>query len=567
MRRTHKKILGFVGLGAVAAVTTVAATIPPMVSAKSAVVSDQISVYVTSAVKPTLTLSPSTGGKVTVPEYALKVTYDKLYQMTGTLVYTTGGGGEGRATIWEENVGGEFGQKDFNLNFNAYGGYGNFLITIKGLDKHGVPVERSLSIIYEDSTPKPPEPPEPPKPSDPEEEVKPGDEGEAEVPITVPTDTVEKVIVNVYDENGKLVKAIEVNNPDEANNIDFSDLNNGNYTMEVISYDDKGNKINESSETLVVDKSDDEGGKNAIVPIVEQEEETKKVVITVTNENGEVVKTIEVENLNDLPEGKYDIKTDYYDENDQKIGEDETIINTGEVNTEVTVEDQEEETKKVVVTIKDEKGEVVKTIEVTNPTPGQKIEVPTSELPGGNYEIVVDYYDEDGNKIDSTTTDVTKSNDNGDTNVEVETNIDNVTTIEAYVYDKDGNIVRIVRADRETGTVYVYDKDGNLLFTIPNGFRSDRDLTIPMDGLDSGDYATVITYKDANGKIIGDSKNVKISYEDGKAVVVPDTGSFFQGFNITREDYLITGVVVFTLVGAVAFGITMKKKKSVRSRR
>ena len=153
--------------------------------------------------------------------------------------------------------------------------------------------------------------------------------------------------------------------------------------------------------------------------------------------------------------------------------------------------------------------------------------------------------------------------------------MDVVTTIETDIYsDATGELVRKVVADRFSGTVYVYDPEGNLIFTIPNGdteVNGKGDLTIPMEGLESGDYTGIIMYKNKDGRLVGNTKTIRIKYDAGKAIIVPDTGSFFQGLNISREDYLITGAVVFAVIGVVAFGVVARtrnnKKVSRKSRK
>ena len=43
---------------------------------------------------------------------------------------------------------------------------------------------------------------------------------------------------------------------------------------------------------------------------------------------------------------------------------------------------------------------------------------------------------------------------------------------------------------------------------------------------------------------------------------IPDTGGLFNNLNVSREDYLITGVIVFLVIGIVAFGIVARNRKS-----
>ena len=134
-----------------------------------------------------------------------------------------------------------------------------------------------------------------------------------------------------------------------------------------------------------------------------------------------------------------------------------------------------------VIVVKDDKGDVVKTITVSDPTPGSTVNVDISDLAPGDYTIEIDYYGDDGSKIGSSTEDVTKT-DTGKADVEVPEEVDTVTTVEVYLYGPNGKLARIIKADRKTGLVSVYDAAGNLLFTIENGY-SDDGLSIPMGGL------------------------------------------------------------------------------------
>ena len=126
------------------------------------------------------------------------------------------------------------------------------------------------------------------------------------------------------------------------------------------------------------------------------------------------------------------------------------------------------------------------------------------------------------------------------------------------VKDDNDDVVRIIEIDPETGKVTIEDGDGNVIQEIENGYK-DGKLDIPMAGLDSGDYQIVITYKDADGNIIGIPYTAEISYT-AKATPVPDTGAFFQNLNISKEDYLITGLLIFFVFAVVGFGIVAKSR-------
>ena len=224
----------------------------------------------------------------------------------------------------------------------------------------------------------------------------------------------------------------------------------------------------------------------------------------------------------------------------------------------IPIDDHGGETSKVVVSIVDENGNVVKREEIDNP--GSSVDVNLDGVDPGKYDVVVDYYDDEGNHIGSTTTPIAKTDGDGKVELDIVTETEAVDTIEINIYDENGNLVRVVKIDRGTGTVYVYDADGNLINTIPNGYV-DGKLVVPMEGLASGDYTFEVTYRDANGNVVGVPFSSKASYT-AKATPVPDTGAFFQNLNISREDFLVTGLLIFFVFGVVAFGIVARNRST-----
>lgn len=154
----------------------------------------------------------------------------------------------------------------------------------------------------------------------------------------------------------------------------------------------------------------------------------------------------------------------------------------------------------------------------------------------------------------------------GEVTTEIELPDSSVTVIETYIYSPDGSLARILSADTETGVITVYDANGSLLFTISDGYKY-GELTISLAGLEYADnYTGKIVFRDASGELVGGTIVLNIKHQ-GEDIVVPDTGSFFQGLNISREDYLITGLIAFMVIGVVAFGIVMKGRSNDKSGR
>lgn len=339
-------------------------------------------------------ITSTSGDPVTNPNYDLNILYNGVKDLKlrvtnrdsrGNVIYDD--------EIW--TTGGDFdpGAKNFILNLDNYGGYGNFTFTVTAVDYHGVPVEKTLSVVYEK--------PAPGKIYGGYIEADP-DTGEAGIDIDVPKETPASVTINIYDGGGVLRKTIEIPNPGDQEDIDLSGLPDGDYEAEIITKDG------------------------------------------------------------------------------------------------------------------------------------------------------------DGGVIDATTTTVTKTG-GGHVDIDINTEADTVTTIKGEIYDENGNLVRIAIADRQTGEVAVYDKDGTLIYTISDGYKPDTEFSVPFGGLKYGEYIVDIIYLNQRGKQVGSIYEYTVGYYGGSSIPVPDTGSFSQDFNISREDYIITGVIAFISTGIVIFKIRAKK--------
>jgi len=490
MKRAHKNILGLSGLGLVAAITTFAATLPAPVAGAVSSVTDTIQVTVVPD-HPSVTLTTGSGGEVTSPGYNFSLSYADLSHLTVTLVkYDSEGTIIYSETLLDEDSDWQPGTRDFNLNLDNYGGHGHFVITATGVGYGSVIVEDALEVVYKHG-------------SDDGGDVNPGDDGDVDINTDIPTAQVKTVTATLYNSAGENVWSSVLNDPSESETLDFSSLPAGIYTLETISRDGDGNVLERLTRIIVIDKGSGTGGID--VPIDDPGVEMGKVVVTVTNEEGEVVLTI--------------------------------------------TED--------------------------NPIAGNTIHIDTDGLDPGAYIVTTNYYDTNDEIIKTESYQFIKSKTNGEVEVPINREIDVVTMLQVDIYsDATGEIVRVVKADRATGTAYVYDANGNLILTIPNGYRENMgkgDLIIPMEGLDAGDYTAILMYKTASGRIVGNTKTFRIHFDGDKTIVVPDTGGFFQGLNISREDYLITGAVVFAIIGVVAFGVVARnrnnKKVTKRNRR
>ena len=96
-----------------------------------------------------------------------------------------------------------------------------------------------------------------------------------------------------------------------------------------------------------------------------------------------------------------------------------------------------------------------------------------------------------------------------------------------------------------------------------DGGYMDIEIDLTNLNMDSGNYQ-ILTIghagEDGSGQTIGSSL-VKFDYTSPDSPNVPDTGSLFTALNISRADYLITGVAGFTAISIAALFIILKSKK------
>lgn len=99
-----------------------------------------------------------------------------------------------------------------------------------------------------------------------------------------------------------------------------------------------------------------------------------------------------------------------------------------------------------------------------------------------------------------------------------------------------------------------------------------KNVEIPFaaKNMPSGIYKISVSVYNANGDRLYEPYILTVEY---KATVVPDagapdTGGLFQDLNISKESYLVSGLIVFFVLGIVAFGIvTRGAKRDSKKRR
>lgn len=128
--------------------------------------------------------------------------------------------------------------------------------------------------------------------------------------------------------------------------------------------------------------------------------------------------------------------------------------------------------------------------------------------------------------------------------------------------------------------INVYDEDGNLVEELSpiTVIAPENKVELPFAdlGLEPGEYTLEIKAYDADGNELYKDFSLKIKYgvdEEGEEedIVVPstaDTGGLFQNLNISKSDYLITGMIIFLMVaisGAIVIAKSGKRKTATRT--
>lgn len=119
----------------------------------------------------------------------------------------------------------------------------------------------------------------------------------------------------------------------------------------------------------------------------------------------------------------------------------------------------------------------------------------------------------------------------------------------------------------------VYDEDGNLVDELsPTEFKEPFDpqeLDFSKHDLPSGWYTVEIIQYDQYGDQVGQPRYFTFWYE--RPIAVPNTGDFFAGLNISRTDYLLTGLIVFGLAAGLGLFFVVRgrkeKAKAMRSKK
>ncbi|MBR3052295.1 hypothetical protein IKG60_01585 [Candidatus Saccharibacteria bacterium] len=183
------------------------------------------------------------------------------------------------------------------------------------------------------------------------------------------------------------------------------------------------------------------------------------------------------------------------------------------------------------------------------------INISTSDYGYGDYVVRVTGTGISGSDEDSVlfryypvSAEVTEDTETGDYYADLSYNADDGTETST------GQVSKIV--------ISVYDENGN-----PVEGMSSIEVTPPTtrvklpfaeDGLKSGKYEIRIAAYDREGELLYKPYVVWVEYS---AILVPDTGDIFRGLNISKIDYLTTGLIIFGIVAVAGFVFISKNDK------
>lgn len=122
-------------------------------------------------------------------------------------------------------------------------------------------------------------------------------------------------------------------------------------------------------------------------------------------------------------------------------------------------------------------------------------------------------------------------------------------------------------ADIDHFEIKIYDDNGQLVETLPAINKGIKKVRLPFENLPSGKYTVAVLALDATGNALYKSWNDIYVYDE-PVIAVPNTGGLLGMLNISKADYLVTGLIVFAMVGGFGLFVILKKdkKKSTRKR-
>lgn len=244
MKKTHKKVLGLLGLSVVVATTAFAITLPgPEASAINEVV-DRLEVRVVGSTPSTIIEGINSGEEFINPDHAVTIKYENVEYIDVVLEYTDVDGNTQTVTLIDRNspegyVDYAAGEKTIPLNLKGGGlGYGDYVIKVvgdgSGEEKSGDTVRFGYYPVKADI--------------DEDENT-----GKTYVDLDYTADdgteegegNVSSIVINVFGPDGNIVNELSPTNvtpPTKQVELPFYKYNlpEGRYTIELTAYDRNG---------------------------------------------------------------------------------------------------------------------------------------------------------------------------------------------------------------------------------------------------------------------------------------------------------------------------------------
>lgn len=122
--------------------------------------------------------------------------------------------------------------------------------------------------------------------------------------------------------------------------------------------------------------------------------------------------------------------------------------------------------------------------------------------------------------------------------------------------------VKILSAGDDVNSVDVYLEDEYLGSIKRSEFESGK-ISFSLAGKPTGTYTIMVVAKDAYGNMIYTPIELSIDYTSTEVpdAGAPDTGGLFKNLNISNEDYITTGLIMFFVLGIVALGIVFSGRR------
>ena len=136
--------------------------------------------------------------------------------------------------------------------------------------------------------------------------------------------------------------------------------------------------------------------------------------------------------------------------------------------------------------------------------------------------------------------------------------------------DDTGKVETILNYDNDSVdldhfVINVYDNDGNLVPALSGIVveKPTKNVELPFaeKKIPAGKYTVSVAAYDTNDDLIYEAWDEVFVYDP---VRVPNTGGFFESLNVSKADYLATGLIIFFTVGLSGIVFIAKNKRTSR---